>query len=131
MFVGLNPSTANELQDDPTITRVKRFAAQWGYGGVYMMNLFAYVTPYPEELKKVIDPVGSNDIWLRKISAKCDKIVFAWGAFKGAKDRAEEVIKKFPGSYALVINNDGSPKHPLYVRKDQRPIEYWTIGVKK
>ena len=40
MFIGLNPSKANELKDDPTIRRVRRFAFDWGYGGVYMINYF-------------------------------------------------------------------------------------------
>ncbi len=65
MFIGLNPSTANADTDDPTIRRVVRFAKSWGYHGVYMLNLFAYVTPYPEELKKCLDPVGENDMYIK------------------------------------------------------------------
>ena len=123
MFIGLNPSTANQVSDDATIRRVKKFAQNWGYGGVYMMNLFAYVTPYPEELKKCGDPLGGNDGWLEKISVKCDKIIFAWGAFSEAKERAEQVKSKFSG-YALEINKDGSPKHPLYVKANIEPVFY-------
>lgn len=61
LFIGLNPSTANENMDDNTIRRVKRFAHKWGYGGVYMMNLFAWVTKEPKELLLAKDPVGDND----------------------------------------------------------------------
>jgi hypothetical protein len=121
MFIGLNPSTANQTADDPTIRRVKRFAKDWGYGGVYMMNLFSYVTAYPEELKKCDDPLGDNDGWLEKIAEKCDKIIFAWGNFKEAKERSTEVMRKFKG-YALLINQNGSPRHPLYVRGDVEPV---------
>lgn len=125
MFVGLNPSTANESNDDPTIRRVRRFAMDWGYGGVYMVNLFALISPYPEDIKKSDDPLGDNDDWLEIISKDCEKIIFAWGAFPEAEERAKEVIEQYDG-YALVINKDGSPRHPLYVKADVEPVKYNT-----
>ncbi len=121
MFIGLNPSTANESLDDPTIRRVKKFAFDWGYGGVYMMNLFAFVTPYPNELKECKNPLGDNDEWIEKIALKCEKIIFAWGSFPEAEERAKNIMKKFEG-YALLINNNGSPRHPLYVPKNIKLI---------
>lgn len=124
MFIGLNPSTANEASDDPTIRRVKSMAKTWGYGGVYMMNLFAWVTAYPEELKSCIDPIGGNIEWLYRISQRCDKVVFAWGNFKEAEQRAKEVATTFPNAYALHVNKNGSPKHPLYVKSDVIPVPY-------
>ena len=121
MFIGLNPSTANETSDDPTIRRVKKFAFDWGYGGIYMMNLFAFVTPYPEKLEVCEDPIGENDKWLNIIAVKCDKIIFAWGSFKEAQKRAKQIMERFSG-YALIINNDGSPRHPLYVNANTEPV---------
>lgn len=121
MFIGLNPSTANEHSDDPTIRRVKNFANSWGYGGFYMMNLFAFVTPYPEELKKCDDPLGDNDQWLDKIERKCEKIIFAWGSFTEAAERAKYIENKFQG-YALIVNKDGTPRHPLYVKNNIKPV---------
>ncbi len=123
MFIGLNPSTANQVDDDPTIRRVKRFAQDWGYGGVYMANLFAFVTPYPVELKLVRDPIGDNDMYLDIISKKCDKIIFAWGNFKEATERAEKVASMFNGD-ALMLNQNGTPRHPLYVKADVVPVPY-------
>lgn len=123
MFIGLNPSTANETKNDPTIRRVVQFASKWGYGGVYMTNLFAYVTAYPEKLKTCEDPLKDNDKWLKKISVKVEKIVFAWGSFKEAEERAKEVINMFDG-YALIINKDGSPRHPLYIKNDTKLIKF-------
>lgn len=79
MFIGLNPSTANESTDDPTIRKVKKFAADWGFGGVYMLNLFALVSPYPEALLKDPDPLGDNDYWLDEIAANVEEVIFAWG----------------------------------------------------
>ncbi len=124
MFIGLNPSTANEDTDDPTIRRVMKFAKDWGYGGVYMMNLFAWVTPKPEELKKCENPLGDNNNMLEAVAAKSELIVCAWGAFKEAKERSMEVTKMFPQGMCLGINGDGSPKHPLYIAGNTRLIKY-------
>lgn len=124
MFIGLNPSTANEVDNDPTIRRVIRFAFDWDYGGVYMMNLFGFVTPYPKDLINCSDPIGENDKWLEKVFDKCEDVVFAWGSFPEAADRAKKVITMFPNAKALWINKDGSPKHPLYCHSNLKPIPY-------
>jgi hypothetical protein len=117
MFVGLNPSTANETEPDNTIKRVMAIAQHWDYGGFYMMNLFALVSRDPDALLSHPDPLGDNDGRLERVGALCNKIVFAWGNFKQAKQRAKSVIKMFPNAYALEILKDGSPKHPLYCKK--------------
>lgn len=124
MFIGLNPSTANESNDDPTIRRVKRFAADWGYGGVYMMNLFAYISTDPKQLLfKSHEKIGyKNNNYLKEIAGKCDKIIFAWGSFIEAHERSKQIVNMFPKGKALVINGDGSPRHPLYVKADTIPI---------
>lgn len=123
MFIGLNPSKADEINQDPTITRVRAIAESLGYGGFYMMNCFAFVTPYPFELKiEKKDPL--NDFWLNEISKKCADIIFAWGKFKAVKERAVEVAAMFPSAKALIINLDGSPRHPLYVKTNVSPVEF-------
>lgn len=124
MFIGLNPSTASENMDDPTIRRVKRFAKDWGYGGVYMTNLFALVSPYPEELKTCDDPIKDNDKWLSFFYCMCKDVLFAWGSFKEAQQRAMEVSKMFPNAVCLGINKDGSPKHPLYISSKTQQINF-------
>jgi hypothetical protein len=124
MFIGLNPSTANETALDPTITRVMNFSRYWGYGGFYMMNLFGIVSSKPAILLTDPDPLGDNDQWLWKIAGQCEMIVFAWGVFKQASTRAEEVKKRFPGAYCLKKTKDGHPWHPLYVAAATKPILY-------
>lgn len=124
MYIGLNPSTASEIKNDRTISVVKTYSNKWGYGGFYMMNLFALVTKKPSVLKKSSNPLGDNDGWLERIAPKCEKIVFAWGAFKEAKERSVQVIKMFPNAFALHINHDGSPHHPLYLKGDIKPVPY-------
>lgn len=125
MFIGLNPSTANENTLDPTITRVKGFASTWGYGGFYMMNLFALVSSNPDDLLKSDDPLGDNDGWIEKVIPKCEKIIFAWGSFSQAVDRAKLIADNYTG-YALDINKDGSPRHPLFVPSKTETVLYQT-----
>lgn len=61
MFIGLNPSTADETEDDPTIRRCINFAKTWGYGGLCMTNLFAYRATQPEDMKRASDPIGNKN----------------------------------------------------------------------
>ena len=129
MFIGLNPSTANETTDDNTIRRVKSFAHKWGYGGVYMMNCFAYISTDPNVLiDKANDPEHYylNNTWLMEIKLKCSEVIFAWGSFDIVKQmsRDQELIEMFPKAKALIINQDGSPRHPLYVPNNVIPVLY-------
>jgi hypothetical protein len=121
MFIGLNPSTANERKNDPTIRRVMRFTNDWGYGGFYMMNLFAWVTPYPRDLERAADPVGLNDEWLEKIYNETVMPVYVWGSFPQATERAKRVREMCPGGYCLGTSKMGNPLHPLYLPVDTRP----------
>lgn len=125
MFIGLNPSTANQSEDDPTIRRVKRFAKDWGYGGVYMMNCFPFVSTDPKMLYDCSNTV-INDGWLEEISKRCYKVVFAWGNFDVVKKLGVDYIlsNKFPNAVALQINKNGSPKHPLYVAANVVPVKF-------
>lgn len=123
MFIGLNPSTASENQDDPTIRRVIGFAKQWGFGGVYMCNLFSYVTAYPKDLV-ISKDYTDNDFYLKLYGNKSTEILCAWGSFKEAKNRAKDVLKILHNTTALQINNDGSPKHPLYVKSNIKRLKY-------
>jgi hypothetical protein len=123
MIIGLNPSLANESVDDPTIRRVKQLAASWGFGGIYMLNLFAWITPYPNELEACQDPVGDNNEKLIKYSSLCEEVVFAWGA-NDTHGRDLKLVKMFPYAKCIDQNIDGSPKHPLYVKKDVKLITY-------
>lgn len=121
MFIGLNPSTADSTKDDPTIRRVRAMAANWGYGGVYMVNLFTFISTDPKLLQLDNGNLPDADHILMKIASRCEKIIFAWGNFK-VMGRDDQVRRLFPKAYALHINKNGSPKHPLYVKGDVKPI---------
>ena len=115
-FIGLNPSTANQDQDDPTIRRVKAFAKDWGFGGINMVNLFGIISPYPEILTTDPNPVGvENDRWIKTKVEESEKVIFAWGNFKEADERAKSVIAQIPDAFCLKRNKNGSPGHPLYI----------------
>lgn len=129
MFIGLNPSTANETDDDPTIRRVKRFAFDWGYGGVYMMNLFPLISTDPTILTEFYDALHEgedieNMRHLLDTARKCKDIVFAWGNFKEAKRRAESVSGYFKQGMCLGTNKNGTPKHPLYISSKATPVKF-------
>lgn len=123
MLIGLNPSTANEFTDDPTIRRITGLLKKLDYGAFYMTNLFAYVTPYPEELQNCDDPLGENDEHLQFISKKSDQIIFCWGNFF-VYGRDEDIKKMFPHAKCFGKNRNGSPKHPLYLRTGTQLIDF-------
>lgn len=130
MFVGLNPSTANEDENDNTIKSVQRIAKHNGYGGFYMMNCFAYVSTDPKQLIDVLP--GEKELnfdWLQKIGSMCKDVVFAWGSFTVVSDYYRDISlsKMFPNAKALHINKNGSPKHPLYCKSETKFVN-WNVS---
>jgi hypothetical protein len=125
-FVGLNPSTADETKDDPTIRRCINFAKAWGYSGLYMLNIFAFRATDPKDMKAAADPVGpQNDEMLCYHQKKVALVVAAWGTHGSFQDRAARVVEIMrPPLMCLGKNSDGSPKHPLYLRADLKPIHF-------
>ena len=125
LFIGLNPSTADEKKDDPTICRCINYAQSWGYGGLQVANLFAYRATKPTKLRYVENPVGDdNDQQLIKLSKMADLTVAAWGNEGALFNRDKQVIKLIPNLMCLKINKSGQPAHPLYQKKDIEYISY-------
>lgn len=130
LFVGLNPSTADATSDDPTIRRCIRFARDWKAGGLLMGNLFAFRSTSPRALRDVTDPVGpDNDVRLRDLADQAGIVVAAWGVHGALNGRAEAVVQSgVLGSFAVLgLTKDGHPRHPLYIRADQRPLNPLTL----
>ena len=112
MFIGLNPSYADENKDDQTIKRCISYAKQWGYGGVIMGNLFAFRTPSPAEMIKAGQPIGEeNDKWLKRLLKEADLVVGIWGNSGAFLGRAAEVAAVFPELHCLRITGSGQPHH--------------------
>lgn len=126
MYVGLNPSTANATKNDNTITKLVKVSKHNGFGGFYMLNLYSYVTPYPECLKgnwEIMD--GINNKHLLDFSGKASKVVFCWGNFKESQEKASELKHAFQQeAWCLFKNKNGSPKHPLYCKDETQIIKY-------
>lgn len=123
LFVALNPSTADARVDDPTVRRCIGFAADWGFGGFALANLYAYRATDPTELTGVEDPIGPlNDEWLRSLSAEVEFTVAAWGANVASIARQEYVYSLLRNIHHLGLTKGGFPRHPLYLRRSVKPI---------
>jgi hypothetical protein len=125
----LNPSTADALEDDPTIRRCIGFAKREGCGSLRVLNLFAYRSTDPNELLHVDDPVGPyNDAMLKGQIPWGAPLVLAWGAVR-FRDRIKQVLSFVresyapfrcrrtlcPGPHCLGLTKQGQPRHPLYL----------------
>jgi hypothetical protein len=129
-FVMLNPSTADASVDDPTIRRCIGFARTWGFGGIRVVNLYAYRATDPKTLRKVDDPIGpDNDRWLEnaaEYAAYWDcPLIAAWGAIPDpARVWRVTHLPHFDRLKALGVTKDGHPRHPLYVKADAPLIDW-------
>lgn len=132
-FLMLNPSTADHLTDDATVTRCLLRAAAGKFGRLEVANLFPLRATNPAELLTHPDPIGPKDGGISADGAILDVIsaaqtvICAWGAHAAAAKRADEVLRliRMAGMrnklYHLGLNKDGSPKHPLYIAASTRP----------
>jgi hypothetical protein len=128
-FVMLNPSTADASQDDPTIRRCIGFARSWGFGGVEIVNLFAYRATDPRELRRMRHPVGPrNDRAIAAATSRAAVTVVAWGAGR-PPERTARVARLLRGRDVrqLRLTKEGHPAHPLYLRKDVTPAHWRPI----
>jgi hypothetical protein len=125
LFVCLNPSTADETHDDPTLLRCIEFAQSWGYGGLCMGNLFAFRATQPKDLMKSSNPIGDdNDYWLEQLSKDAGVVIAGWGNHGVFLNRSAEVLSKLPEVCCLKVNKSGQPSHPLYLKKGLDPIPF-------
>lgn len=131
MWIGLNPSTADEHRLDPTLRRIYDFSKLWGYTGFVMTNLFAFRATIPRVMKLNPEPIGpDNDTHLLEIAEGVDRIMCVWGTDGVHRNRSQEVVamltKAGHGSklHALRITKGGEPGHPLYIRKSAGPLPY-------
>lgn len=137
VFVGLNPSTADERTEDPTIRRILGFADDWGFGTLVMLNVFAFRSTDPKLLhdraargREVVGP--ENDETIRRTFEvhRKDKLVIGWGANGRLLERGRDVasmalaLHRRPECFGLTAN--GQPKHPLYLAASTKPLRYST-----
>jgi hypothetical protein len=128
LAIMLNPSKADHKIDDPTVAKLIRLARAWGFGTLWVRNIFALRSPYPEDLRKIADPVGpGNDraILEAVMDPRVGLIIAAWGNNGKYRNRSAEVrnLLRRAGKpvFAFKISGEGEPEHPLYQREDMRP----------
>lgn len=136
MFIGLNPSTADESHDDPTIRRCIDFAMRWGRGGIVMANAFAFRSTNPEPMIAMgLEAVGeeNNIKYLERLASECAaRPIACWGTkakrvrwgFKGNLNREHELKIMMGPLDCLRITKEGCPEHPLYLPAKLMPIPY-------
>ena len=133
LFVMLNPSTATEVQNDPTVERCERRARALGFGAFRVTNIFAFRATDPRAMRAVADPVGpDNDAAIREsvdwAGGPADRIVCAWGTHGAHLDRGAAVARLLRESgrdlHHLGLTAAGAPKHPLYIGYAQ-PLQLW------
>lgn len=117
LFIMLNPSTADEHRNDPTVARCETRARSMGFGGVMVANLFAFRATRPQDLKKAKAPIGElNDALLQHWSDRAGMTVAAWGGHGDHQGRALEIARKIgTPMHHLGLTKAGHPRHPLYV----------------
>lgn len=128
LFIGLNPSTANEMENDPTIRRCSGFAEKWGYGGMYFCNLYSYVSTDPRLLSSE-EALHRANLPAIIMATKLVMItVAAWGdgveLVENGKSVAEHIKKLIEPSLCFGLTQKGNPKHPLYLPREAELVDY-------
>jgi hypothetical protein len=130
LFVMLNPSTATEVQNDPTVERCERRARALGFGAFRVTNIFAYRATDPKVMRAVVDPVGpDNDPAILESAVWADRIICAWGSHGTHLNRGQHVATLLRQTslplWHLGLTATGEPKHPLYIGYQVAP-EPWS-----
>ena len=132
LFVMLNPSTANHIENDLTTIRCINFAEKWGYGGIMIGNIYPFRAKRPKDLKKWLNKGSDYDFWksgydnekyVKDMAQQADLIVCAWGCnHPGVPEWVDELGDLF---YLELCKDDITPKHPLgNISKDAIPTNY-------
>lgn len=124
LWIMHNPSTADENKDDPTIKRIISFTKSWGYGGLYVGNLFPYRSSNPKDLKLLSDRElyynPENYQHVQEMYDKCELRVLAYGKPINGEGKPKDWIGDF---HYLKLTKGGFPCHPLYLKSDLKPTE--------
>jgi hypothetical protein len=125
-FVMLNPSTATEVQNDPTVERCERRARALGHGGFCVTNIFAWRDTDPRKMRAAQEPIGPmNDAAILDAADWADTTICAWGTHGEHLKRGLQVEKLLRETgtplFHLGLSKAGHPKHPLYISYVQQP----------
>ena len=128
-WIGLNPSTADEVTLDQTAAAVCRYSRQWGFSEVVMLNLFAFRATDPRDLKRAADPIGpDNDKHLLTEVRAAERVIACWGGhgrFRGRDQHVSDLLAAIGIKFeCLLKNKTGAPRHPLYLKLGIRPKRF-------
>lgn len=129
LFIMLNPSTATEVQNDPTVERCERRARALGFGAFRVTNIFAFRATDPRVMRAAQDPVGTgNDAAILDGVTWADRILCAWGNHGLHLNRGAQVTAMLRATGVelehLGLTGQDQPRHPLYVGYDQQPVRW-------
>jgi len=129
LFVMLNPSTATETQNDPTVERCERRARALGFGAFRVTNIFAFRATDPRDLRAAGDPCGpGTDAALTEAALWADTILCAWGNHGSFRQRDAQALALLRATgkplFHLGLTRQGQPRHPLYVASAQMPLAW-------
>lgn len=128
VFVMLNPSTADEIDNDPTVERCERRARAMGFGGLRVANIFALRSTDPKALYLSADPVGpENDAAIVESVTGAGLVICAWGGhglYQCRGDAVLNLMRNICTPHYLKLNRDGTPAHPLYIGYGVKPQEW-------
>lgn len=124
-FLMLNPSTADAIDDDPTITRCMGFARRWYGGGIVVTNLYAFKATKPKDLWRAAEPIGpDNDATILAEAKRAGLVICAWGNHGAKNGRGDQVLKVLREAgvepWALDITLARQPGHPLFIPANQQ-----------
>ena len=123
-FIGLNPSTADETNNDPTTRRCIEFARSWGFSRMHLVYVYALRATNPSVALKADDPIGPENLGVvEEILASSDLVICAWGAL-GVGLTADRILKLVPAPHCLGRTKLGAPRHPLYVHASTKPMPF-------
>ena len=120
-FILLNPSTAGEADDDPTVRRCAAYARAWGCAGMEIANLFAFRATSPAQLRLAPAPIGPrNDDEILGMAARVGPLCAGWGNGGTFRGRASALMELLTGRALSCLGETvaGAPRHPLYARRD-------------
>jgi hypothetical protein len=152
MWIMLNPSTADAVAPDHTITKCIGFAKRWGYNAIDVFNLFALRSTNPKGLLANVDPCGPlNDQVLRQAVHEATwkeevptPAILAWGAGSPIRKLLETRVRRFGRDFedsfsrslglsrfqCLGTTLGGQPRHPLMLAYDTK-LQPWIPGIPK
>ncbi len=128
-WIGLNPSTADEVTLDQTLATVCRYSKKWGFSEVIMLNLFAFRATDPRNLKRAEDPIGpDNDRHLLTEVSAAERVIACWGdhgRFSGRDEEVSDLLRADGVAFeCLQRNKSGTPRHPLYLKAGIKTKSY-------